>query len=244
MPNWITTVVQFGGDDKDIQAVLKEISSDETKFDFNKLIPMPETLRTDGGGYSDIAYAYYYAKKFKRLPDNEHHLKTPQEAIERVERDINISSQEMFDKGKVLHENKEKYGATDWYDWSIANWGTKWNSHEVRIYNDDGLMEFQTAWGFAAPVMEKLAELCAKHNVSFEGEWADEDMGSNTGCFSTLGEDGGFAYDYHADCSSEAYAAYERCCGASDCIGVDENGNYYRHECNDSCPNYKECTGW
>lgn len=89
--------------------------------------------------------------------------------------------------------------------------------------------------------MRKLAELCVKHNVSFEGEWADEDMGNNTGCFGS--DNGDFFYDYHDDRSNEAYAAYQRCHGESDCIGVNADGDYYRHEC-DKCPNHKECTGW
>ena len=88
----------------------------------------------------------------------------------------------------------------------------------------------------------KLKELCAKYNVGFEGEWADEDMGSNTGCFESY--DGEFYYNYHDDNSHEAYAAYVRLNGESNCLSVDADGNYYRHECDESCPNHEECMGW
>ena len=52
--------------------------------------------------------------------------------------------------------NVEKYGAADWYDWSIKNWGTKWSDVETRLCEesdllDDGLKSlmysFDTAWG-------------------------------------------------------------------------------------------------
>ena len=38
MPNWVETVVEFCGEDEDIEKVLKEISSEDRNFDFNKLI--------------------------------------------------------------------------------------------------------------------------------------------------------------------------------------------------------------
>lgn len=239
MPNWVATVAEFIGEDEDIQAVFKEIAGEETKFDFNKLIPMPECLNITSGSHSDLAYAYYFVKKFNRLPERRSWLSSPEDVINRVEKDIRVSSQEMLEMGKTLYENKEKYGATTWYDWCVANWGTKWNACEVQV--SDYTIEFSTAWAFAEPVMRKLAELCAKHSVDFEGEWADEDMGSNTGYFESC--QGEFFYEYHNDNSNEAFAAYVRCNGESDCLGVDENGNYCRHECGESCPNYKECMG-
>lgn len=241
MPNWVATVCEFTGEDKDIKAVLKEIEGDESKFDFGKLIPMPASLEIESSTKSSLAYTYYCVKKFNRLPESRHsHYNDISEVIERVEKDIKVSSQEMLEMGKTLYENIQKYGAPTWYDWCCSNWGTKWNACNAEVC--DNTLYFSTAWSFAEPVMAKLAELCAKHNVGFEGEWADEDMGSNTGCFDTMGDEK-FYCSYYDDCSHNAYAAYVRCNGESDCLGVDEDGNYYRHECDESCPNYKECMG-
>lgn len=35
---------------------------------------------------------------------------------------------------KQAKELIKKYGYADWYDWSIANWGTKWNAYNFDEY--------------------------------------------------------------------------------------------------------------
>ena len=32
-------------------------------------------------------------------------------------------------RGNLGQKEKELYGQNNWYDWSIANWDTKWNSY-------------------------------------------------------------------------------------------------------------------
>lgn len=66
-------------------------------------------------------------------------------------------------RGNLGMAEREKYGEENWYNWSISNWGTKWNS-----YGYDGAytpqdfdgehIEFQTAWSRADPVIRTLAE--------------------------------------------------------------------------------------
>jgi hypothetical protein len=49
---------------------------------------------------------------------------------------------------KQSKELKAKYGADDWYDWSVNNWGTKWNSVDTEVEQRDGTLiyRFNTAW--------------------------------------------------------------------------------------------------
>lgn len=242
MPNWVETTIYFDGEEKDILKVLETIRGDkehdeQSVFDFNKLIPMPECLQVESSSTSELALAYYTVKKFNRLPKTSWH-KDMQEVIKRVEKDIKVSSEEILKFGKQLHDNIEAFGSKDWYDWCCRNWGTKWNACDC--YLSATTLCFQTAWAWPEPVMCKLAVLCAKHNVSFDGEWADEDMGHNTGHFYCDGISGELSYDYYPDCSNEAYAAYVNCQGESDCIGTDVDGNSFRYEC-ESCPNREEC---
>lgn len=39
-----------------------------------------------------------------------------------------------------------EYGQTDWYSWSVENWGTKWNAIGIDIENDENVFTFDTAW--------------------------------------------------------------------------------------------------
>lgn len=52
---------------------------------------------------------------------------------------------------------KDCYGYDNWYDWSINNWGTKWDVHKMEKINDHRNtfieLEFETAWG---PPVEAL----------------------------------------------------------------------------------------
>ena len=59
----------------------------------------------------------------------------------------------------------EKYGAKDWYDWSVANWGTKWDAdiHALDITTDEDGTErahvlFNTAWAPPARWFVQLIE--------------------------------------------------------------------------------------
>jgi hypothetical protein len=53
-------------------------------------------------------------------------------------------------------------GYPDWYEWSCANWGTKWNSLSFGIdeSRDEILrFHFDTAWSFPTPIFQKLATM-------------------------------------------------------------------------------------
>ena len=73
-------------------------------------------------------------------------------------------------------------------EWSVANWGTKWNAYGYDEYTDySGCDEltFKTAWSAPHPILKKLSELFP--DISFKHQWADEDIGMNCGERSYLG---------------------------------------------------------
>ena len=52
-------------------------------------------------------------------------------------------------------------GFSNWYDWTIAKWGTKWGAYDYEERErDDGrfIFKFETAWSFPEPVFKMLAE--------------------------------------------------------------------------------------
>lgn len=87
-------------------------------------------------------------------------LPTPQELIDTV-------SGWPSEDERAAHEaqqasNIEKYGYKDWYDWNIANWGTKWD-FELESKDRDGpntmTASFDSAWSPPITAYEALLEL-------------------------------------------------------------------------------------
>ena len=94
--------------------------------------------------------------------------------------------------GEQALKNKQEHQFTDWYNWSIENWGTKWNAYshedvqdkaslEKAIQEGEVVIRFDTAWSAPVPVIEKVASMFKEHELKFR--WADEDIGSNCGHF-------------------------------------------------------------
>jgi hypothetical protein len=106
--------------------------------------------------------------------------------------------------GSSSAETEKVFRAT-WYEWSIANWGTKWNaySQEPTERTDDTLiLRFQTAWG---PPYPWLAAVLNALQLSFEHNWLSEGGGEGrTGQFKTEGRFGGPDWS-EADASPELH---------------------------------------
>jgi len=64
-----------------------------------------------------------------------YYLPTPKELSDTVAPNI-INSTEMLNK----------YGYTDWYDWNINNWGTKWDMSDQYLDLNNDILNYLTAW--------------------------------------------------------------------------------------------------
>ena len=67
-------------------------------------------------------------------------------------------------------------------EWSITNWGTKWNAYgyeDGTDYSACDELTFQTAWSAPRPSLRKLSEMFPE--IVFKHQWADEDIGMNCG---------------------------------------------------------------
>lgn len=83
---------------------------------------------------------------------------------------------------------KKKFGADNWYEWSLANWGVKWDASEVELLDEraTGLsLRFQTPWGPPIEFYEKLKKDFP--NLNIFSSYTEEGMSfagvynSNTG---------------------------------------------------------------
>ena len=74
--------------------------------------------------------------------------------------------------------NIAAYGYKNWYDWSVANWGTKWDiSGEEAAVSEDGLsltVYFQSAW---SPPIEAYSVLEEKFGFTIDAHFYEGGMG-------------------------------------------------------------------
>ena len=240
MPNWVQSYIEFEGTQSNIDKVFDKIRSlnnndRDNIFDFDRLIPMPKALNIESGSRSNLAYSYYMLSVYDSIPNDSY---TDEQTVRiRIENEDEESRTELFNLGKQIKDNIDRYGTADWYSWCIDNWGTKWSACDA--VRDGSTMFFRTAWSWPEPIINKLAELCHGYDVDFHGKWADEDCGNNAGEF--CAEDGEMFYDYYDSGTSAAYKAYADCWGETLCIGQRNNGEYFHHECGENCPNYDIC---
>lgn len=166
MPNWVKTHLTFNGSKEDIEAIKQFCKSDDSEFDFRKIIPYPE--------YWNCPDKYFIHKDeiveetwTNSNGEKEIHLSCPT-------RHITVTSDKPW---------------LDWYEWHREFWGTKWDASDP-ILVDDGVW-FDTAWSFAEPVVIALSKKFPTVEILFE--YADEDMGNN--CASGAVIAGAISYD-------------------------------------------------
>lgn len=205
MPNYVMNRLRLSGEQDRVNELLESVKDKDEVLDFNKIIPMPESLDIEAGSKTDHGLAAY--KEFIAVyifdgsvqkPDLLDIPEKSEQAFLRMRKDIQPDEWEL---GKTAFQNQIKYGAPTWYEWAIENWGTKWNAFDTCIDEDNSII-FYTAWSDAIPVISKLAEMYP--DVSFKYGWADEDLGANVGTAEFEG--GKLVQDrYFNDCSREAY---------------------------------------
>lgn len=74
--------------------------------------------------------------------------------------------------------NKEKFGFSDWYDWQISNWGTKWDIGPLEEIDPDQVGDnlyeinvgFDSAW---SPPVEAMSKLYDKYGSRGLNIWME-----------------------------------------------------------------------
>ena len=188
------------------------VERDETlDIDFERIIPMPECLSNTMCDGEDKNALYYYLMTTGNEGMVDKLFDYPQfysmdEYKDKTEKEL--SDYKVL--GEKLFNIALQYGAINWYDWRIRNWGTKWNAYETDIDscgNGCVVLYFQTANHGVIPVVEKLVEMFP--NLEFDYMYADEDFPSN--CGEGHGVDGSFSFEFAEDGSDEAMALYIEC---------------------------------
>ena len=138
MPNWCENILTVEGGENDVQRFKKLAKSKagvaDTDFSLESLYPIPDEIKdTVPGG---ITIDGVYVKVWRELDGKP-------VAIPKDELDAML----------------EKHGSTNWYDWCIAHWGTKWDV-QATLENEipDFLVyRFASAWSPPVKWLEKVA---------------------------------------------------------------------------------------
>ena len=197
MPNHVENCIEYSGDARQIRTMLESIKTDEYGIgtvDFNKIIPMLKSLNIEAGSKTNRGLKAY--KEFIDMYTFGRSAEDAEKALENIPVDSENAFlsqrtdivKEKWELGKTAWQNIRQYGAPTWYEWSVSNWGTKWNAYGYDKYTDySGCKEltFETAWSAPHPIIKKLSEFFS--NISFKHQLADEDIGMNCGERSYLG---------------------------------------------------------
>ena len=217
MPNHVINRLEFECSEERLKELLSAICYDnnaETEtvgigtIDFNKIIPMPESLDIECGSRTDRGIdlyltsinpfvAYFGDKKMEndrflalneRLNAQRFFIRhNAYLTLEEIEKHTKFDSREELVKlGKIAIDNLMKYGATTWYDWRVRGdtWNTKWNSYSP-FYDGGKEITFQTAWSAPHPIIEKLSSMYP--DVLIKHRFANEDLWQSCGSQTYLG---------------------------------------------------------
>jgi hypothetical protein len=189
MPNHITNILRIEASEEltaQIKSDIKSVDEEgETRhIDFNKILPMPESLRITSGSTTSngIAILQYRAgddTEIRKIMEYAwgKEFDTPEDLIEHML----VKGLANLEEAQKALDNERLYGCRDWYGWSTDNWGTKWNAYSTNDTDTDEV-SFETAWSNPYPV---IVALSAKYpEAVFRLRFADEDFGHNVGEYS------------------------------------------------------------
>ena len=180
MPNHITNVIEFDCSVERFKEIAKSLRSNPEEplgqVDFNKLIPMPESLAIEAGSRGEAGYKAYKEFVVQSMPLDD----ASREHLEETFKARFKDDPETWELGKQYFQNIMQYGCPNWYDWCCEHWNTKWNAYDcARIEPSDKRLEFSTAWSSVPPIIEAISKKYP--DVTMNYSWADEDIGYNVG---------------------------------------------------------------
>lgn len=99
-----------------------------------------------------------YARKLKRAFEKSKLLNT---LVKRPKHQTDINKPNpFFAKGGLGKDEQKLFGRNNWYDWSIDNWGTKWeispDGDIAEIENGVLSIRFNSAWSPPTPAISKI----------------------------------------------------------------------------------------
>lgn len=216
MPNYVMNRITINTDEKTLVKMLKAFKNEEQlkeqwpedwktmseselvtthpTIDFNKVIPMPDSLSIESGSTSDRGLDWWlWANRRKleagkrsepALSDEDYSkvLNYPRysgDFDEKIKSEDEVTKIKEYGKDEKIRDIGTKaahniidYDAPTWYEWCNKNWGTKWNSCEAHESGGKHEIKFTTAWSPVYCIAEELSKQYPGAIISIAG--ADE----------------------------------------------------------------------
>jgi hypothetical protein len=151
MPNWCNNQLDIRGDKTQIADLISRVT--KTDDNGNTYYDILGSLLTTPQGLLDTMAGGYGR--------NEDGTKKPEQ--------IELEAKEQ--------SNIAEYGHKNWYDWNLANWGTKWgdsDTHIVAQYDDMVSFVFESPWSPPETGIENISKLFPE--LSFVIAYSEEGM--------------------------------------------------------------------
>ena len=175
MPNHTANNFTVTGPVADVKRFLKQAAGSDKELSFDSLLPLPTVLKGSTAPVRIQTQAEIdatWAEWNKRKDEG----KLEKWELEQG-RPMGLGvTQETYDT--LMKE----YGVSNWYDWSVLNWGTKWDCYDVREWNiavaDEEMtatIYYETAWSPATQLWLTVSQQYP--TLTFFHEFADEGGG-------------------------------------------------------------------
>jgi len=159
MPNWVENKLSIETDETTIKqlkyqtSVTGEHEGVEGYSIASSLYPLPHELQYVSGTGGDEKYFILHDKIVKPPKMDEDYFKIVRGEDPRY----TIRPLTSGEKNQLM----EMHGAVNWYDWNVANYGTKWGDVETELvvdHEDYLSFVFRSAWAPAHKLAEKISE--------------------------------------------------------------------------------------
>ena len=188
MPNWCVNQVDVNGDEAEVARLIEFVKGDEDAFDFAKIVPPPDSPLysvSDKQNHFQCGCEPVYVE-LPHLPEVVSYTDSDGNDVMRKQGEWQVNGlplKKSFESNGTIqdithigfggkevcpiHDKDKNSSHPDWwYNWNVANWGTKWNCGEVwHDRTTEQITEagrtsynFDTAWSPAEPVIAALAE--------------------------------------------------------------------------------------
>lgn len=188
MPNWCANQLDINGDEVEVARLIELVKGEEDGFDFAKIVPIPDSkfyFISEGQNHFQCGCEPKYVE-LPELPEVKAYTDENGNDVMRKQGEWQVDGlsvkKSMESNGTIqdiaqisfggkdvcpIHNQAENSSHPDWwYNWNVANWGTKWNCGEVwhdrttEEITEEGRTSynFDTAWSPAEPVVAALAK--------------------------------------------------------------------------------------